>query len=46
MKNEKMKQLENNFVGIIIAFILAYIIGSFIFGYELTDGFIGGFFHN
>ena len=35
-----MIKIENNIIAITIASILAFIIGSFVFGYELSTGLL------
>ena len=38
MNKEKVRKIENNIIAATIAFALAYIIGSFIFHYDLGVG--------
>jgi signal peptidase I len=40
MEKEKIKKIENNIISITLALILAYIIGSFVFEYELSTGLL------
>jgi hypothetical protein len=40
MEKEKVTKIENNIIAITLALILAYIIGSFVFEYNLSTGFL------
>jgi len=44
MKKDNFKYIGNNIVGMVIAFVIAYVVGSFIFDYELGSGILAGLF--
>jgi len=44
MKKDTIKHIGNNIVGMVIAFAIAYVVGSFMFDYELGSGILAGLF--
>lgn len=43
MKRENVRNLENHIVAATIAFVIAYVVGAQLFGYELPDGILSSF---